>query len=68
MGDEGHDGDAGVATDDGHVDVGGVETLELGDEFVGANDVEGGDTEDARGINAGLLVDLSSDRNGAAKN
>lgn len=63
--DEGHDGDAGVAADDGDGFVLGVGALELGDEAGGADDVEGGDAEDALGVVDVLgLEDLGDDGDG----
>jgi hypothetical protein len=60
------DGLAGVATDDSDILVGRVGALVLGDEARGADDVKGGDTEEAAGVvDAGLLQDLGGDGNGA---
>lgn len=60
------DGLARVATNDSDLLVGGVGALDLGDEARGADDVEGGDTEEALGVvDTGLLHDLSGDGNGA---
>jgi len=54
-----------VATDDGDVLVGGVGALELGDEAGGADDVEGGDTEETlRVVDTPGLEDLGRDRDG----
>ena len=65
LGEEGNDGDTGVAADDGDVLVLGVGVLDLGDEAGGADDVEGGDTEEALGVvDAGLLEDLGDDGDG----
>lgn len=65
LAEERDDGHAGVATDDGDVLVGGVGALELGDEAGGADDVEGGDTEQALGVvDAAGLEDLGSDGDG----
>lgn len=41
------DGDTGVTTNNGNVGVGGLGAGKAGDEGRGANDVEGGDTEEA---------------------
>lgn len=62
---EGHDGDAGVATDDGDGLVGGIGVLDLGEEAGGADDVEGGDAEKAFGIIDALgLENFGADGNG----
>jgi hypothetical protein len=59
------DGCAGVATNNGDVLAGGVGVLDLGDEARGADDVEGGDTEEALGVvDASLLEDLGGDGDG----
>jgi hypothetical protein len=47
---EGNDGGAGVATNDGDVLVGGVGVVQLGDEARGTDNVEGGDTKEALGV------------------
>lgn len=66
LAEEGDDGLAGVTADDDNVLVGGVGALVLGDEAGGADDVEGGDTEQALGVvDTGLLEDLSGDGDGA---
>merc|ERR1719430_59809 len=63
LGDKGHDGDASVPSDDWAVHLLGVDPLEGSNELVGADDIEGGDTEDLLGVvDAGLLVHLSSNR------
>jgi hypothetical protein len=65
LGEEGNDGGTGVASDDGDVLAGGVGVLELRDEARGADDVEGGDTEEALGVVDTLrLEDLSGDGHG----
>lgn len=65
LGEEGNDGSAGVATDDGDVLGGGVGVLELGDEARGTDNVEGGDTEEALGVVDALgLEDLGGDGDG----
>ena len=65
LGEEGNDGSAGVATDDGDVLGGGVGVLQLGDEARGTDDVEGGDTEEALGVVDALgLEDLGGDGDG----
>lgn len=65
LGEEGNDGSAGVATDNGDVLVGRVGVLDLGDEAGGADDVEGGDTEKALGVVDTLgLEDLGGDGDG----
>ena len=57
---------AGVAADDNNVLVGRVGVLDLGDEARGADNVEGGDTEQTAGVvDTGLLQDLGGDGNGA---
>ena len=66
LAEERDDGLAGVAADDGDVLVGRVGALELGDEAGGADDVEGGDTEETlRVVDALALEDLGGDRDGA---
>jgi hypothetical protein len=65
LGEERDDGSTGVATDDGDVLVGGVGVLDLRDEARGADDVKGGDTEEALGVvNALGLEDLGADGDG----
>jgi hypothetical protein len=65
LGEEGNDGSAGVATDDGDVLGGGVVVLDLGDEAGSADNVEGGDTEEALGVVDALgLEDLGGDGDG----
>jgi hypothetical protein len=65
LGEEGHDGGAGVAADDGDVLAGGVGGLQLADEAAGADDVEGGDAEEAAGVVDALgLEDLGGDGDG----
>jgi hypothetical protein len=60
------DGLAGVATNDNDVLVGRVGALVLGDEAGGADNIEGGDTEETLGVvDTGLLQDLSGNRDGA---
>lgn len=66
LGEKGDDGDTGVTTDDGDGLISGVGLLDLGDEAGSADDIEGGDTEEALGVvDAGLLEDLSNDGDGA---
>ena len=50
LGEEGQDGLARVAPDDGHGDLVGVRPNGLGEEGVGAYDVEGGDAKHAGGV------------------
>jgi hypothetical protein len=65
LAEEGHDGDARVAADDGDVLVLGVGALDLADEAGGADDVEGGDAEEAAGVvDAAGLEDLGGDGDG----
>lgn len=65
LGEEGDDGGTAVASDNGDVEVEGVHVELLGDEGLGADDVKGGDTEEATGIeDASLAEDLSGDGNG----
>ena len=65
LGEEGHDGGAGVAADDGDVLAGRVRGLQLADEAAGADDVEGGDAEEAAGVVDALgLEDLGGDGDG----
>jgi hypothetical protein len=62
---EGDDGGARVAADNGDVLAGGVAVLELRDEARGTDDVEGGDTEQALGVVDALgLEDLGRDGHG----
>ena len=63
LAEEGDDGLAGVAADDGDDGVGGVLLAgELLDEGLGADDVEGGDAEEALGVeDAGALEHLGGD-------
>jgi hypothetical protein len=62
---ERNDGGAGVATDDGDVLVGRVGGPDLRDEARGADDVKGGDTEEALGVVDTLgLEDLGCDGDG----
>lgn len=65
LGEEGHDGHAGVATDDGDFLVGRVGGLDLGNEAGGTDDIKGGDTEEALGVVDALgLEDLGDDGDG----
>lgn len=65
LGEEGHNGGAGVTSDNGDVLTGGVVVLDLGDEAGSADNVEGGDTEEALGVVDALgLEDLGSDGDG----
>lgn len=65
LAEEGHNGDTRVATNNGDVLVGGVGTLELGDEARGTDDVEGGNTEEALGVvDTAGLEDLGNDGDG----
>lgn len=65
LGEEGHNGGAGVTSDNGDVLTGGVVVLDLGDEARSADNVEGGDTEEALGVVDALgLEDLGSDGDG----
>jgi hypothetical protein len=65
LGEEGNDGGARVASDDGDVLAGGVGVPELRDEARGTDDVEGGDTEEALGVVDALgLEDLGGDGDG----
>ena len=62
---EGDDGDTGVATDDGDLDVLRVGLLDLGKEARGTDDVEGGDTEETLLVkDTVLLEDLGEDGDG----
>ena len=65
LGEEGDDGNTGVAADDGDVLVLGVGALDLADEAAGADDVEGGDAEEGLGVvDAAGLEDLCADGDG----
>jgi hypothetical protein len=62
---EGNDGCAGVATDDGDVLAGGVGALQLGDEAGSADNIESGNTKEALGVVDTLgLEDLGGDGDG----
>jgi hypothetical protein len=64
LAEEGDDGLSRVATDDGDGQALGVRLAhDLGDEGLGTNDIEGGDTEQALGVKDSLgLEDLGGDR------
>ena len=63
---QGHDGCAGVSTNDDDVLVRWVGVLKLRDEAGGADDVEGGDAEELLGVVDALgLEDLGGDGDGA---
>jgi len=65
LAEERDDGHTAVATDDGDVLIDGVGTLELADEAAGADDIEGGDTEEALGVvDTAGLEDLGADGDG----
>lgn len=65
LAEERDNGDTGVATDNGDVLVLGVSVLDLGDEAAGADNVEGGDTEEGLGVvDTGVLEDLGADGDG----
>jgi hypothetical protein len=65
LGQKRDDGSTGVATDNRDVLVGGVGSLNLGDETGSADDVKGGNTEEALGVVYALgLEDLGSNRDG----
>lgn len=57
LGEQGHNGVTRVATDDGDLLVAGVGALELGNEAGGADNVEGGDTEQALGVVDALVLE-----------
>lgn len=62
---EGHDGDAGVAADDGDGFVGGIRGVDLCEEARGADDVEGRDAEEAfRVVDAFGFEDFGADGDG----
>jgi hypothetical protein len=62
---EGDDGHTGVTADNGDLLAGGVGLLDLGDEARGADNVQGGDTEQALGVvDTSGLVDLRDDGDG----
>lgn len=66
LGEEGNDGDTGVTANDGDGLISRVGLLDLGDEAGSADDIEGGDTEEALGVvDTLLLEDLSNDGDGA---
>ena len=65
LGQEGNDGGTGVTANNSDVLGGGVGVLDLRDEARGADNVEGGDTEQALGVvDTSLLEDLGGDGNG----
>ena len=65
LGEEGNDGSTGVTTNNGDVLAGGVGVLQLGDEAGSADDIEGGNTEEALGVVDTLgLEDLGGDGDG----
>ena len=65
LGEEGNDGDTGVATDDGDALVLGVGALDLGDEAAGTDNIKGGDTEEGLGVvDTAGLEDLGADGDG----
>lgn len=65
LAEQGDDGNARVATNDGDVLIGRVGVLELGDEARGTDNVEGGDTEEALGVvDATGLEDLGDNGDG----
>lgn len=65
LGQQGNDGHTGVATNNGDLLSGGVGLLDLGDEARSADNVQGGNTEQALGVvDTGLLVNLSDDGDG----
>ena len=65
LGEKGHDGDTGVTTDDGDVLVGRVGLLDFRNEAGGADNVEGGDTEQALGVvDTARLEDLRNNWDG----
>lgn len=64
---QGNNGLAGVTTDDGDASLAGVALAgDLSDESLGANNIEGGNTEQLLGVElAGGLEDLGGDGDGA---
>lgn len=65
LAEERNDGDTRVTTDNSNILVFRVSALDLADEAAGADDIEGGDTEEALGVvDAMGLEDLGDDRNG----
>lgn len=64
LGEQGDDGDARVATDDGNLDILGVLALDFRDEARGTDNVQGGDTVETLGVeDASLLQGLGEDGN-----
>ena len=57
LGEEGENGDSGVSTDDGDVNLVDVLLLGLGDEGLGTGHIEGGDTKDAGGVKDSVLLE-----------
>ena len=65
LGEEGEDGDASMASDDGDIDVLHVQAGLLGVEGLGAHHVEGGHSEELLGVvDAHLLQGLGGDGDG----
>lgn len=65
LAEQGHNGDTGVAANNGDVLVRGVGALQLRDEARGTDNIQGGDTEQALGVvDATGLEDLSDDGDG----
>lgn len=65
LGQKGNNGHTGVTADNGDLLAGGVGLLDLGDEARGADNVQGGNTEQALGVvDTSGLVDLGDDGDG----
>ena len=65
LGQKGNNGHTGVTADNGDLLAGGVGLLDLGDEARGADNVQGGNTEQALGVvDTSGLEDLGNDGDG----
>merc|ERR1712106_1044819 len=65
MGDEGHDGDTSVASNDGAIHVGWVNSLESSNKLIGTDNIQSGDSKDCLGVvDSGLLEHLGGNGDG----
>ncbi|RUP50784.1 hypothetical protein BC936DRAFT_137684 [Jimgerdemannia flammicorona] len=65
LGQQGYNGDARVAADDGDLGFGAISILELGDEARSTDNIEGGHAEEALGIEDTVeFQDLGNNRDG----
>jgi hypothetical protein len=66
LGEEGQNGNAGVAADDGDLYRRGIDVTVRGDKGIGAQDVEGGDAAEFAGVvDTGAFQDFGGDGDGA---